>query len=392
MAMTSTAPVTTTWSQVAKLRLVRQHLLERAPREQMVEVVRAMVGLQTQVTSAAELQLVARVDGLRPDDIRDALASERSLVKTWAMRGTLHWLAADDLASFIAAYPTRDGTAAPAWVKAFGVTPGQLTAVVDEIGAVLTDRPMTRGELADAVEHAAADPAAASRLRSAWGEILKPAAGRGKLAFGPDRGRNVTFVSPDAWLGRPVAAARDLDSGRALGAFGGLMGRWLRVFPGAGRDAVARWWGVARKPRVTEAVAADGLDLVDLDIEGTKGWVRRDDRAALEAAKPVPHVRLLPMFDPWVNELPRQVDQLLPTERHDAVHRTAGWVSAVVLVDGRIGGMWEIESGKGGAGTVVVEPFYRWRGGAARELAAEVDRIAAYLDRPLSTSIGPPSR
>jgi hypothetical protein len=384
------ATVATTWSQVAALRLARQHLLERAPREQMVEVIRAMVGLQAQVTSAAELQLVARVDGLRPDDIRDALASERSVVKTWAMRGTLHWLASEDLARFVAAYPTRDGTAAPAWVKAFGITPEQLTAIVDEVGAVLTDVPMTRAELADAVEHAAADPAAAARLRSGWGELLKPAAGRGKLAFGPDRGRNVTFVSPDAWLGRPVAAARDLEAGRALAAFGGLLGRWLRAFPGAGRDAAARWWGVARRPLPAEAAAAVGLDLVDLDIEGTRGWAQRDDLAALEAAKPVPQVRLLPMFDPWVNELPRQVDQLLPTERHDAVHRTAGWVSAVVLVDGRVGGTWEIESGKGGAGTVVVEPFYPWRGGAARELKAEVDRIAAYFDRPLNVAMNPP--
>jgi hypothetical protein len=383
------APVLTTWAQVAALRLTRQHLLERAPSEQVVDVVRDMVGLQAQVTSAAELQLVARVDGLRPDDIRDVLATKRSLVKTWAMRGTLHWLAADDLERFVAAYPTRDGTAAPAWVKAYGVTPEQLTKIVDEVGAVLTDTPMTRAELADAVEHAAADPSTAARLRSGWGELLKPAAGRGLLCFGPDRGRNVTFVSPDAWLDGRVAAARSLEPGRPLAAFGGLLGRWLRAFPGAGRDAAARWWGTARKPLTTEAAETAGLELVDLDIEGTQGWIHRSDLAALESATPVPRVRLLPMFDPWVNELPRQVDQLLPVDRHDAVHRTAGWVSAVVLIDGRVSGTWELESDKRGAGTVRIQPFSRWRGGAKQELDAEVDRIAAYLDRPLKVEIQP---
>jgi hypothetical protein len=387
MSTTVTSTIPTTWARVVALRIARQHLLERAPRDRAVDVVREMVGLQAQVTSAADMQLAARVDSLRSDDIRDALAN-RSLVKTWAMRGTLHWFAADDLERFVAAYPTRDGTAKPAWVKAFGVAPEQLTTIVDEVGAVLKDVPITRAELADAVEHAAADPATAARLRSGWGELLKPAAGRGKLCFGPDRGRNVTFVSPDAWLGRPVAAARSTDPEQALVAFGALLGRWLRVFPGAGRDAAARWWGTARKPLAGEGARVAGLDLVDLDIEGTMGWVHRDDLAALEAAEPVSHVRLLPMFEPWVNELPRQVDQLLPVERHDAVHRTAGWVSAVVLIDGRVGGTWEIESCKGGAGTVAVEPFYHWRDGARRELGAEVERIAEFLDRPLSVRVG----
>jgi hypothetical protein len=35
----------------------------------------------------------------------------------------------------------------------------------------------------------------------------------------------------------------------------------------------------------------------------------------------------------------------------------------------------------------VVRPFGRWRGGARRELAPEVDRIAAFLDRPLAIDV-----
>jgi hypothetical protein len=382
------APIATSWAQVAALRMDRQHLVRRLPPERMIDVAREMVGLQAQVTSAAELQLVARVDGLRPDDIRDALATERALVKTWAMRGTLHWFATDDLARFVRAYPTRDATGNPAWIKAFGADPAQVTRFVEEIGSVLTDEPMTRSELADAVERVVHDPATAARLRSGWGEFLKPAAGRGLLCFGPDRGRNVTFVSPDAWLGRPVATARSLAGDDALVAFGALLDRWLAAFPGAGRDAAARWWGLQRRPLVAAAATAAGLALVDLDIEGTKGWVRRDDAAALAAARIVPSVRLLPMFDPWINELPRQVDWLLPVERHDAVHRVAGWVSAIVLVDGRVAGTWEITGGARGGGSVEVTPFGRWHRGVQKELAVEVDRIAAYLDRPLTLRVG----
>ena len=82
-------------------------------------------------------------------------------------------------------------------------------------------------------------------------------------------------------------------------------------------------------------------------------------------------------------------DKVLGDAHHDRVHRTAGWVTPIVVIDGRIGGTWEIENGKGGAGKVVVQPFGRWRGGARKELVAEVDRIASFLDRPLRNEIGP---
>jgi hypothetical protein len=112
--------------------------------------------------------------------------------------------------------------------------------------------------------------------------------------------------------------------------------------------------------------------------------VRRDDIEALSAVSPDHEVRLLPGFDPFTNELPRRVEAVLGDAHHDRVHRTAGWVTPIVVVDGRVAGTWEIEAGK-----VVVQPFDRWRGGARRELEPEVARIAAYLDRPLQIEMAP---
>jgi hypothetical protein len=71
--------------------------------------------------------------------------------------------------------------------------------------------------------------------------------------------------------------------------------------------------------------------------------------------------------------------------RHDLVYRTAGWITPVVIVDGRVAGTWDLMDGR--TGGLSVQPFYRWRGGARKELAAEVDRIAAFLDRPLKISV-----
>lgn len=381
MARTRAEPeLETTWEAIAALRFERQRLARRVPRSRFVDVVGEMVGLQAQVASAAELQLAARVDGLRRDDIRDAIAGRRSIVKTWAMRGTLHWLTADDLVEYVAAYPTRDNTSSGAWVRYFGMHPEDVEALVTAVGRALGATPLTRAELAKAVGHVAKNAEVTRRLSSGWGELLKPAAGRGRLAFGPDRGRNVTFVDPNDWLDRKVARAERKRVAEPPVALGRLIDRWLRAFPGADREATARWWGIPRRPTITEAIAAAGVDVADVAIDGARGWVRRDDLPALARAKPIEAVRLLPMFDPWTNDLPRKVDALLPTAHAAKVYRTAGWISAVVLVDGRIEGTWEVEIGaKGG---LAVRRFVRGRE-IRRELADEADRIAAFLDRPL---------
>ncbi len=95
---------------------------------------------------------------------------------------------------------------------------------------------------------------------------------------------------------------------------------------------------------------------------------------------------MLPGFDPFTNELPRKVGSVLDEARHELVHRTAGWVTPIVIVDGRLDGTWEI-GGNARHGVLEVRRSSRWRGGVARELAVEVDRIAAFLDRPMTLEV-----
>jgi hypothetical protein len=88
-------PVTAVgWPEILALRLRRQHLAERAPRADALAVVSDIAGLHAQLAASAELTLWARVAGLERDAVTRALREDRTLVKTWAMRGTLHLLPA----------------------------------------------------------------------------------------------------------------------------------------------------------------------------------------------------------------------------------------------------------------------------------------------------------
>src|SRR3954466_7402766 len=138
------------WRAVLAGRLTRQHLTTRASAGQAHEVVSRLCGLHAQVMSSAALTLAASVDGLSPDAVATALWSDRSLIKTWAVRGTLHLLPADELPTWIAALSTYRHFEKPLWQRAF-ISLEMLNQVIEAAGDELADALLTREELAAAV-------------------------------------------------------------------------------------------------------------------------------------------------------------------------------------------------------------------------------------------------
>ncbi len=362
----------TTWERVAALRLRRQHLDAPAPRESFLDVVRDHVGIQAQVMSSAELSLGARVTGLARDEVACALWEDRTLVKTWAMRGTLHLVAAQELPELVAALGTRLNWLRPVWLTYFGVTADQMRQLQDAIGEVLTDRPMTRAAVAEALAARLGDPAFAAKVSGSWGTFLKPAAGRGLLCFGPDDGRNVTFVNPRAWLGCEIP---DPDPDPA--AISAILERHLAAFPAATRGELARWWGVAPgELRAPLAGLGDRLTLVG--VEGVKAYVRSADMDALAAAEPATTVRLLGGFDPYTLSLQKEAEPLLPLARRPLVSREAGWISAVLLVGGRVAGTWTHDLAPKRT-RIELKPWRRLTRAERKAVDAEAARIGAFL-------------
>jgi hypothetical protein len=187
-----------TWRQAAAWRVRRHHLDERVSRRKMLEVVRRLCGVHAQLMSSAELTLWARVEDLERATVQRALWEDRTLVKTWAMRGTLHLLPADELAVWHAALGTsRRYLREAAWQKYFGITLKELDRLSEAVAAALDGRVMTREELVQEVTRISGSSVFGSKLaQSSWGTILKPAAFSGRLCFGPSlaaRGSSARF-------------------------------------------------------------------------------------------------------------------------------------------------------------------------------------------------------
>lgn len=324
-----------TWEQVRAWRLARQHLVDRAPAEGMLAVVAEACGIHAQVVSTAELQVGARVDGVRPQDVRDALWRRRSLVRTWCMRGTLHLLTADDLPLHVAALRTHDRWWKGAWLRMIGCSAEELRAILDAISDTLSESPLTREQLAAAVAERVG-PHARERMLSGWGEMLKPAAFEGSLVCGPPLGQSVTFVRPLRWL-------PEWDEPGSEPAWREIVRRYLRAYGPAAREEFARWWGMQPAP-AGRILRASADELVEVDVEGYRAWALAEDVAGMRAAQPRVPARLLPGFDVYVaGSRPRT--SLVDERFEDRVFRKAGWVSPVVLVDGMAAGVWDHERG-----------------------------------------------
>ncbi|MGH3176525.1 MAG: DNA glycosylase AlkZ-like family protein, partial [Streptosporangiaceae bacterium] len=88
---------TLTWSGVTARRMARHALAEPATSLAPDDVAGLLCGAHAQVLSAAELSIGRRIAGATRADVQHALWQERSLVKTFGPRGTVHLLAAADL-------------------------------------------------------------------------------------------------------------------------------------------------------------------------------------------------------------------------------------------------------------------------------------------------------
>jgi winged helix DNA-binding protein len=125
LTRTSTPAASLTWKQAIAWRACRHRLVERAPRRERLGVVSALCGVHAQVMSSAELRLWARVDGPRRDDVKRALWHDRSLVKIWAMRGTLHLIPTSEYPIWQSALATYDHFLRPSWSQVLRGRVGQ---------------------------------------------------------------------------------------------------------------------------------------------------------------------------------------------------------------------------------------------------------------------------
>jgi len=317
--------------------------------------------------SAAELSLWTRRRQTSRVDVKAALWTTRDLVKTTAMRRTLHLLPSRDFPMYISAMRDWSMTETGNLLTRIGASAKHVDTMITVVMDALADGPKTQQALLARAKRNAGQ-GMRKWLKYAW-SAMRPAILEGLIVYGPPRGAEATFVRVDQWLPKQKKA----DAGDAQVE---LAKRFLTAFgPAMPRD-FSKWSGLPTS--VTRLVFDElGGSLERVAVDGEPGFVLRGDLAELAASTLDASPTLLPAFDTFLLAHATK-DHLVEPRFYKRVYRNQGWLSPVVIVSGRIVAVWFLEE-RARTFTVDVRPFRALDSKVRRGIAGEADALGKFL-------------
>ncbi|GGL32905.1 winged helix DNA-binding domain-containing protein [Planomonospora parontospora] len=336
--------------------LDRQFLLARTSRAPL-DVLRHLVAVQGQEPNWPYVGLWTRIDGFRHEQL-EALIHDRAVVRSTAIRRTVHLVCAHDFAWLRPAVEPVVGAALRHSYYAQEIEGVDLDELARTGREVLRGRTLTRGELGRSLGERF--PGRHARRLADAVELLEP------LVHGPSAGvwgawRNRSSIEvalAEEWTGVPMAPERRLET---------MVVRYLAAFGPASVMDVQAWAGVTRLREVVEGLRPrlrvhrdeDGRELFDVP-----------EATLADADLPAP-VRFLPAFDNVLLGHRDRTRVISEEDRRRIAPAASGGVPAF-LVDGFVGGTWALEDG-----AVLVSPFRPLADPGA--VLAEAERLLPFI-------------
>lgn len=313
-----------TISDIARFRLHKQHISE-ATFEQPGAVVEWLGAVQAQDYLGALWAIGLRMRNAVEADIERAIA-DRTIIRTWPMRGTLHFVAAADIRWMLELLTPRIvANNAQLVFRYFGLDESafarskELAARALQGGGQLTRNAMYKmlesGGVSAAGQHGS--------------HILWRLAQDGLICFGPREGKQQTFVLLDEWAPKAKRMSRDESLAEIA----------MRYFTSRGpatlRDFV--WWS-----GLTTAEAKAGLEMAKRRLEQ-----ETVNDQTYWFASPAPSKKdhsmtayLLPAFDEYTVAYKDRSAVLDPAYTRQA-NSGNGILYPTMVVGGRVVGTWK---------------------------------------------------
>jgi hypothetical protein len=338
-------------------------------------ILRDVCGLQAQLWSAATLGMRARSAGLEAGTVERALNDERSIVRTWLMRGTLHVVAAEDLRWLLLLLGPVFARAGVARHAQLGLDDDRKKRGVATIRRILKDGPLTRYELVDRLRtrRVVLDSKTQAPIH-----LIRLAALQGVLCLGPDRDDgDSTYVLLNDWVPPAPRVSRQA-------ALAELARRYFAAYGPATLEDLGAWSGLPMTD-VRSAVSGARAGLTDVTIQGRPGFVL-NRRLRLTATSARTDVRLLPAFDSYLLAYRRR-DLAVPLPLQRRLQRGGGWLHPAVVVNGRAVAAWSLRKSGSRGGQVTVERFAPISPPVRLGIQTEVDDIGRFLDLQLTVNV-----
>ncbi len=197
-----------------------------------VDVVRLSGPVQAQEPRAAKLAFRARSPSLTAADVDHARTGDRSLLRAWVMRKTIHLIPAEDAGWMVPLFAESTVRWSRGRLAKFGLDRrAQDRAMKFVHDAIDAEGPLTRREVGVRLKEAGYELASEHKVH-----LWLLATLDGELCLGPDRGAYACLVRTSDWLGKLKRRSRE-DS------LAELARRYLRGYAPASDRDFARWAG-----------------------------------------------------------------------------------------------------------------------------------------------------
>jgi hypothetical protein len=334
------------------------------------DVVAWMGAVQAQDYLGALWAVGARTAAATERDVERALA-EGTIVRSWPMRGTLHFMASRDARWMIDLLAPRALAAARSRLRSMGVDAPTLSRARRALAARLEGgRRLTRPATYDVLERAGIATKAGRGLHVLW-----CLAHEALLCFGPREGKQPTFVLLEEWVPRAERVPRDEALARLA----------HRYFAGHGPATLHdfAWWSGLRldvaRAGVTGAGSARGRETID----GREHWFASAPPAKTASRRAIAHA--LPAFDELfvgyadrrAGVDPAHLDRLTPFDV----------LGPVVVVGGRLVARWKRVLTRDRV-RCTLSPLDALGDAESRPVHRALERYARFLGRALEGGCG----
>jgi len=331
------------------------------------DVVRWFGAVQAQDYLGALWAVGLRMENATEAGVEQAIA-DRAIVRTWPMRGTLHFVAPEDVKWMVKLLALRGAALRGKWLfDNFGLDEAEFARSKDAlVNAMQGGKQLQRRNAYHVLEEAGISTAAQRGLH-----ILGHMAREGLICFGPREGKQTTFVLVDEW----VPQAKELERDEALAE---ISRRYFTSHGPATLQDFAWWSGLpVRDARAgLESVKSEFVQEV---VDGKTYWLSPSTQTAEEAS---PTAHLLPAYDEYTVAYTDRSAVLDPAH---AIEARGGILNPVIVVDGKAVGLWKRTYLKDSV-AITLQPFSTLSDAEYQAIAEAANRFGRFLNMPVCLS------
>jgi hypothetical protein len=291
----------------------------------------------------------------------EASVTRGEIIRTWPMRGTLHFVAADDVRWMLALLTPRVVAGSAGRYRQL-----ELDEAVFARSSRIAEKALEGGRrLQRSALYALWNKAGIATVGTRGLHIIGHLAQSGLLCFGPRDGKQPTLVLLEEWA--RTAGPRPRDE-----SLGELARRYFSSHGPATVHDFAWWSGLT----LTEARAATELARASLEhdeLDGRTVWFSASAAALMRKSG----AHLLPAWDEYTVAYRDRGDILDPSHARK-VNAGGGVLKPVVVMNDRVVGTWQRTLGKE-AVTVAPVPFRRLGAEGTRAVEVAAQRYGRFL-------------